>query len=126
MDAPPLPAGVLVQSTRVDDEGEEAGWRVWDDGRNEGRRAGGDWIAGPRLGDEDLARLRAVLDDPALDAMEGVHGPPAETEHCGTLWLQIARPGRPLTAALLGGARLDALDRLTERLAPILSGGALS
>jgi hypothetical protein len=123
--APPLPDGVLVQSTSVNDEGEEAGWRVWADGRHEGRRAGAGWIAGPRLGAAALDELRAVLDEPALEAMAGVHEPSVETEHSSTLWLQVTRPGGPLTVALVGGARLDALDRLTARLMPILSGGAI-
>lgn len=126
MTEPPIPDGVLVQSVRVDGEGDEAGWRVWADGRHEGRPAGGDWIAAPTLDEGAMAALRAVLDDTDFEAMAGVHHPDvARDDADATLWLQVARPGGPRSVALVGGARLDALDALIARLMPILSGGAL-
>ncbi|CAN0507150.1 unnamed protein product, partial [Phaeothamnion confervicola] len=71
--APALPDGVLVQSTYVNDEGDEAGWRVWADGRQEGRRADGDWIVGPALTTPRMAELRRILDTAGLDEMAGEH-----------------------------------------------------
>ena len=127
MDPPPLPDGVLVQSVHVDDHGREGGWRVWADGRHEGRAVGeADWEAGPAIDAAGMDEIQAILDDAGLDAMQGVHRPDAPVEHESALWFQAARPGGPpLTIGLLDGARLPALDGLVARLAPILSGGAL-
>lgn len=127
MEPPPLPDGVVIQSIRVDEEGEQAGWRVWADGRHEGRRAGEDWRPAARIDGGGMRRLAAILDDADLAAMQGVHRREAATEHESALWFQIARPGAaPVTVTLLDGARLPALDRLVERLAPTLSGGAVA
>jgi hypothetical protein len=126
VEGPPLPDGVLVQSIYEDAEGEQAGWRVWRDGRHEGRRADDEgWTAGPTIDAAGVDELRAILDDADLDAMAGVHRPEGETEHESTLWFQVARSdGTTATVALTGGASLPALDALIARLTPILSGGA--
>ena len=121
MDAPALPDGVLIQSTYVNPEGEEAGWRVWADGRHEGRRAGGAWITGPALDGAHMQELRAILDAAGLEEIAGVHEPPEPPDEPGTLYVQVARPSGPVTVTVVGGARVPALDRLTERLAPILA-----
>ena len=127
MDPPPLPDGVLLQSVHLDDRGREGGWRVWADGRHEGRAVGENgWQAGPAIDAAGLDEIRAILDDAGLDAVAGVHRPEAAAEHESALWFQAARPGGPpLTVGLLDGARLPELERLVARLAPILSGGAL-
>jgi len=127
VDPPPLPDGVLLQSVHVDDRGRKGGWRVWADGRHEGRSVGeADWQAGPAIDAAGLDEIQAILDDAGLDAMAGVHRPEAPAEHESALWFQAARPGcPPVTVGLLDGARLPGLDRLVARLAPILSGGAL-
>jgi hypothetical protein len=124
VEPPPLPDGVLIQSTYEDSEGREAGWRVWADGRHEGRRAGEDWQAGPPIDAAGLEEIARILDAEDLAAMEGEHRRDVETEHSSALWFQIAREGRPpVTVGLIDGARLDALDRLVARLGPVLSGG---
>jgi hypothetical protein len=124
---PPVPDGVLVQSIYEDAEGEEAGWRVWSDGRHEGRRAGEDWTPGPTIDAAGMDALRAILDDADLGAMAGVHRPEADTAHESALWFQVARPGAaPVTVGVLEGASLPALDALVARLAPVLSGGAVT
>jgi len=126
MDPPPLPDGVLIQSTYIDSEGREAGWRVWSDGRHEGRRADDDWRAGPPIDAGGLREIRAILDEADLAALDGMHHPDAETEHTSVHWFQVARPGRPpIAAELLDGARVEALDRLVARLTPVLSGGTV-
>ena len=126
MDPPPLTDGVLIQSTYVDSEGRESGWRLWADGRHEGRRAGEDWIAGPAVDARGLEEIASILGDTDLGAMDGVHRPEAETEHESAHWFQVARPGAaPVTVGLMDGARLAALDRLVARLTPVLSGGAV-
>ena len=127
MQPPPLADGVLIQSILVDDRGREGGWRVWADGRHEGRAVGeADWQAGPAIDAAGMDEIQTILDDPGLDAMQGVHRPDAAAEHESALWFQAARPGGPpLTVGLLDGARLPALDGLLARLAPVLSGGAL-
>ncbi len=125
MDPPPLPDGVLIQSTYVDSEGREAGWRVWADGRHEGRRAGEGWQAGPTIDAAGMDEIARILDEEDVAGIQGVHRRDIETEHTSTLWLQIARGGRPVTVARVDGARLEGLDRLVARLAPVLSGGAL-
>jgi hypothetical protein len=124
---PALPDGVLIQSVAVDDRGREGGWRVWADGRHEGRAAGeGDWRAGTPIDAAGMDAIAAILDDADLAAMEGIHRPAARTEHGSALWFQVARPGAPpVTVGLLDGATLDALERLIARLAPVLSGGAV-
>jgi hypothetical protein len=124
MDPPPLPDGVLVQSTYIDSEGREAGWRVWDDGRHEGRRAGEGWEAGPPIGARGIDEIRSILADADGAALDGLHRPETETEHESVHWFQIARgDGPPVTAGLLDGARVEALDRLVARLTPVLTGG---
>jgi hypothetical protein len=127
VDPPPLPDGVLIQSVAVDDRGREGGWRVWTDGRHEGRAAGEEaWRAGPPIDAAGMEEIAAILDDADLAAMEGVHRPEARTEHESALWFQVARPGAPpVTVGLLDGATLDALERLIARLAPVLAGGAV-
>jgi hypothetical protein len=127
VEAPPLPDGVLLQSIYEDAEGEQAGWRVWEDGRHEGRRADDDdWTAGPTIDAAGMDALRAILDDADLDAMAGVHRPEGATAHESVLWFQVARPGgAPVTVGLVGAAGLPALDALVARLTPVLSGGAV-
>jgi hypothetical protein len=98
---------------------------VWTDGRHEGRRAGEDWQAGPAIDAAGMDELRRILDDEDVAAMAGVHRRDTETEHESTHWFQVAREGGPVTVALVDGARLEGLDRLVARLAPVLSGGAL-
>src|SRR5262249_13466674 len=113
--------GVLIQSTYVSPEGEEAGWRVWADGRHEGRRPGGPWTPGAALDGSHIEEVRAILDGAGLEEIAGVHEPQAPPDEPGTLYFQVARPGGPVTVTVVGGARVPALDRLTERLAPILA-----
>jgi hypothetical protein len=126
-DAPPeLPDGVLVQSVYANDEGEESGWRVWEDGRHEHRHGGAGWEEGPALDAGAVAALRSALDEAGLEAMAGVHRPETPVRHSGTLRFQAARPDGPVTVTLTGGATLEPLERLTARLLPILSGGRLS
>lgn len=120
--APEVPDGVLVQSVHVDDEGVEAGWRVWRDGRHESRRRGGPWADAGTIGAEGVAALRAVLDEAPLDEMAGVHRPQHPPLHGGALWFHVARPDGPATVVLEGGARSEPLERLTARLVPILAG----
>ena len=120
-----MPDGLLVQSVYADEEGEEAGWRVWSDGRHEHRRRGSEWQEAPRLDDEAIAALRAALREAGLAQMAGVHGPATPVKHVGTLRFQAALPDGPVTVTLVGGASLEPLERLTRRMVPILSGGAL-
>jgi hypothetical protein len=126
-DPPPLPDGVLIQSLHVDDRGREGGWRVWADGRHEGRAVGeAAWQAGPAIDAAGMDAIAEILDDAGLDAIQGIHRPDAPAEHGSVLWFQAVRPGGPpLTVGLLDGARLPALDRLVARLAPVLSGGTV-
>lgn len=122
MAAPEMPEGVLVQLTNVSDEGEAAGWRVWADGRHEGRRVGEQWVAAPPIDTARMGKLRAILADPAVDALAGRHEAPASREHGSTLWFQVARPGGPVTVEALDGARVPGLEALHGRLLPILAG----
>jgi hypothetical protein len=121
---PDLPEGVIVQSVYATEEGTRSGWRVWDDGRQESRRDDSEWRPGPPLDAAAVADLRAALAEADLPAFAGVHGTPGG-RHAGTLWFTAALPEGPATVTLHGAARLEPLERLTERLVPILSGGAL-
>lgn len=127
MDPPPLPDGVLVQSVHVDDRGREGGWRVWADGRHEGRAVGETgWQAGPRIDAAGMDEIAAILDDAGLAAIDGIHRPAAPAEHESALWFQVARPDGPAVhVGLMDGVRLPELDRLVARLAPVLSGGTV-
>jgi hypothetical protein len=122
MAAPEMPDGVLVQSTNVSDEGERAGWRVWADGRHEGRRVGEEWVAAPPIDPARMSELRAILADPAVDALAGRHEAAARSEHGSTLWFQVARPGGPVTVEVMDGAQVPELEALHGRLLPVLSG----
>jgi hypothetical protein len=120
--APDLPAGVLVQSLYVTDEGGESGWRVWDDGRHESRRGGGPWEETAMLDAQALATVREVLDDSDLAGMAGVHGMGDEPRQTAMLWFQAHSGGRPYTVALVGDARVEGLDSLTARLFAAIAG----
>jgi hypothetical protein len=123
--APPaLPDGLLLRSVYTTDEGEESGWRLWDDGRHE--HLGGDgWEQDARLSPDQVAEVRAALDEADLAGMAGVHRDPETTRHIGVLWFQAASRDGPAAIALVGGASLPPLERLTGRLLAILSGGRL-
>jgi hypothetical protein len=119
---PPMPPGLLVQSTYVTEEGEQSGWRVWEDGRHESRRAGAPWQLVSTLDAEHLASIRAALDGGGLEQMAGVHRSGDDSREGATLWFQALSGGRPQTVALVRGARLDALDALTAKLVAALAG----
>ena len=119
---PPMPSGLLVQATYVSEEGEQSGWRVWEDGRHESRRADAQWELVSTLDAEHLASVRAALDDGGLEQMAGVHRSGDDSRESATLWFQALSGGRPHTVALVGGARLDALDALTAKLVAALAG----
>ncbi len=119
---PPMPPGLLVQSTYVTEEGEQSGWRVWEDGRHESRRTGAPWELDSTLDAEHLASVRAALDSGGLEQMAGVHRRRDGSREGAALWFQALSRGRPQTVALVGGARLDALDVLTAKLVAALAG----
>jgi hypothetical protein len=119
---PAMPSGLLVQSVYVTDEGEESGWRVWEDGRHESRRDGSPWGVVATLDAEQLAAVREALDSGGLDEMAGIHGAGDGPRQSATLWFQAVSRGQPQTVALIGGARLDALDSLTAKLIAALAG----
>jgi hypothetical protein len=117
-----MPSGLLVQSVYVSDEGGESGWRVWEDGRHESRQAGAPWELVSTLDAEQLAAIRDALDAGGLDEMAGVHRAGDDTPQHAALWFQAVSRGEPKTVALLGGARLAALDALTAELVAALAG----
>ena len=117
-----MPSGLLVQSVYVSDEGGESGWRVWEDGRHESRQAGAPWELVSTLDGEQLAAIRDALDAGGLDEMAGIHRAGDETPQHAALWFQAVSGGEPKTVALLGGARLAALDALTAELVTALAG----
>ncbi len=119
---PPPPDGVLVQSVYTNSEGVPAGWRVWEDGRHEGMRAGGDWTAEPRLSSAAVAEVRATLEAAGLPAMAGAHRDPDARPTDAVLWFQARLDEGPVAVGLVGGAELPALSRLSEQLAPLLMG----
>lgn len=119
---PDMPSGLLVQSIYVDEEGAESGWRVWEDGRHESRRDGGAWEVVETLGAEQLAAVREALDDGGLAELAGVHRAGDGPRQNATLWFQAVSRGEPQSVALVGGARLDALDALTAKLVAALAG----
>lgn len=121
-DSPPLPPGVLVQSVYVTDEGEESGWRVWDDGRHESRRGGGPWEPFAMLDEQHLTAVREALDAGGLDEMAGIHRGDEGPRQGATLWFKAVSHDTPYTVALVGGAQLDALDALTAKLIAALAG----
>lgn len=122
---PPPPAGVLVQSVYTTGEGVASGWRVWEDGRHESRRDGGDWEEVGRLDPGAVDALRAALAGAGLPAVAGGHRPPDARPGGGALWFQAVLPEGPVAVGLLAGAASPPLEALMERLVPILSGGAL-
>ena len=118
-----MPSGLLVQSVYVSDEGGESGWRVWEDGRHESRQAGRalrELVS--TLDVEQLAAIRDALDAAGLDEMAGVHRAGDDTPQHAALWFQAVSRGEPKAVALLGGARLAALDALTAELVAALAG----
>ena len=117
-----MPSGLLVQSVYVSDEGGESGWRVWEDGRHESRQAGAPWELVSTLDAEQLAAIRDALDAGGLDEMAGVHRAGDDTPQHAALWFQAVSRGEPKTVALLGGARLAALDALNAELVAALAG----
>ena len=117
-----MPSGLLVQSVYVSDEGGVSGWRVWEDGRHESRQAGAPWELVSTLDAEQLAAIRDALDAGGLDEMAGVHRAGDDTPQHAALWFQAVSRGEPKTVALLGGARLAALDALTAELVAALAG----
>lgn len=120
----PPPEGVLVQSVYTTADGVASGWRVWDDGRHESRRDGGDWEEVERLDDAAVEAVRSALAEAGLPAAAGAHRDP-DARPGGALWLQAAVPEGPVAVGLLDGAGSPVLDALMERLVPILSAGAL-
>ncbi len=122
MTPPSLPPGVLVQSLYVTDEGEESGWRVWEDGTHESRRLSAPWAIVSTLDDAALAAVRSALDGADLAGMAGVHSAGEGPRQLATLWFQAVSRGTPFTVALAGGARLEALDALTAELIAALAG----
>ncbi|MGD9573090.1 MAG: hypothetical protein AB7V62_14500 [Thermoleophilia bacterium] len=119
---PPPPDGVLVQSVYTSPEGVPAGWRVWEDGRHEGMRAGGDWTAAPRLSSAAVAEVRATLEGADLPAIAGAHHDPDSRPTDAVLWFQARLDEGPVAVGLVGSARLPELTRLTEQLVPLLVG----
>ena len=118
---PPLPDGALVQSVFTAD-GTSSGWRVWDDGRHESMRDGGGWEAAPPLGPGAVAEVRRGLADAGLPAIAGVHDDPESRGEGGVLLFAAATPGGPVVVELRDGVSPPVLERLVERLVPILAG----
>ncbi|WP_217922983.1 hypothetical protein [Miltoncostaea oceani] len=118
---PPLPDGALVQSVFTA-EGVSSGWRVWDDGRHESMRDGGDWTAAPPLGPEAVAEVRRVLAEAGLASIAGVHDDPEVRGGGGVLRFAAAAPGGPFVVELRDGVSPAPLERLVARLVPILAG----
>ncbi len=111
-----------MQSVYTSAEGVPAGWRVWEDGRHEGMRAGGDWTAAPRLSSAAVAEVRATLEGAGLPAMAGAHRDPDARPSDAVLWFQARLDEGPLAVGLVGAADLPGLTRLTEQIVPLLTG----
>ena len=92
---PAVPDGVLVQSIVVDDHGEQAGYRIFGDGRYQTLLRDGGWVDGAPL---DRARLEAVeraLEAAPVDGLAGRYEGAAGDGEPQVLWVQVAQRRAP-------------------------------
>ncbi len=111
-----MPDGVLVQSIVVDDQGDQAGYRIFGDGRYQTLVRDGGWIDGAPL---DRARLEAVeraIEAAPVDGLAGRYEGSAGDGEPQVLWVQVARGGSVRTVSVVGDRRVPELERLTALL----------
>jgi len=119
--APAIPEGLLLQFLRVDAEGEEAGYRIYADGRYETRAAGKPWVQGNPLNVDQLEDARAALADAALDTLPAVSELPGVRHDGRVLWVQAVLEGAEQSVALVGPASQPAIHALSARLVALFA-----
>ena len=113
---PDFPPGALVQSIAVDVQGEQAGYRIFADGRYQALPRGGAWADGTPLDGTRLAAVERAIDASAIDGLAERYEGSAVEDPAPVLWLQVARGGSVRTISVTGRRSVPELERLTAGL----------
>jgi hypothetical protein len=119
--APPLvPEGVILQSIVTSEACDEAGYRIYADGRHESRACGNEksWKVTTTLSADELSRVREAIARTKIAALARGYGAPRPASDETTSWIQI-RGEANHDVAVRGGCRIAALEALGSELLAI-------
>lgn len=118
MQAPAFPADLLFQSIQINDDGEQAGYRIYSDGRYASCPAHGSWTPGEPLTSTQLAAVHRVLAEAQLDRLNQLYRAKGRAaQHI--LWTQARVDGQAIEIAQVGRTPVAAIDRLSARMLEI-------
>lgn len=118
--APEISEGLLLQSENINSEGEATGYRLFEDGRFERRRASGPWEPKEPLSAASVQGVRDAIDASGVGAAAGRHASslPSGDATRREVWVRV---DGALVALVVGdGCVVEAEQRLASAIAALL------
>jgi hypothetical protein len=115
MNPPDLPEDVLFQSQIIGDNNQDAGYRIFIDGRYFSRRAGQPWQEQDRLTQEQLRQGQAAIVAAGFENLDPVYRATGRVED-RVLWTQARIGSKTYHVAIIGKVQVPAIESLTQKL----------
>ena len=115
MNPPDLPEDVLFQSQIIGDNNQDAGYRIYNDGRYFSRRVGQSWQAQADLTSGQLERVRTAIAEAGFEGLDPVYRAQGRVED-RVLWTQARIGSKAYHVAIIGRVQVPAIEELTQKL----------
>jgi hypothetical protein len=122
---PELPKDLLLQVQVFDAHGRPAGYRIFRDGRYEGRSAESDWTSGAAMTPAQLDAIRSAMQVAQSDRLHDRYEPVSRTGDAeqSTVQLDFALDRGPRRIAVVRPCQVPELDGFVRRMAEIFKQG---
>ena len=116
---PEMLEGVLLQSVLVTAEGEEAGYRIFADGRYQSKTINQDWTNGTDLMADQVDQVRTIITEAHFDQLDALYEPTQAGSDRNTLWMQAREAGQLYQVAIVGSCEVPQIQTLSQQLLEI-------
>lgn len=115
-----LPEGLLLQTQSFGPEGDPTGYRLFEDGRFERRRAGGPWEPKAPLSAAEVQRVREAIAASELAAAAGRHAHPSSPPDATRREIWVRAGGALVRIEIGDGCIVEAEQRLAAAITDVL------